>query len=67
MEITGQDIIDRIAERLKYEGKLMYDSAILGKLRELTRGEFFELTQFGNVVQWHNATVNRRTEENERR
>ena len=58
MKVTGKDIIDRIAQRLRYEDVLCYDSAIVNKLRSLTSKEVAQLFALGDVIQWHNDKIN---------
>jgi len=59
MDITGEDIIERIAERLDDEGVRCYDEKILGKLRSLNSYELSQLFELGDVVRWRNDRVNR--------
>ena len=54
MEISGQNIVDKVVGRLSEEGVRCYDSAIVAKLRQLDAQEIRQLTQLGDVIQWHN-------------
>ena len=48
----GAEIITAICNRLDYEKKLCYDSAIIMKLRELSNLELTQLVTSGDVDSW---------------
>ncbi len=57
-KVIGKDFIEVIAKRLDRENVRCYDSAIVNKIRELTAAQLLEIVTFGNVVKWHNESIN---------
>lgn len=46
-------MIAAVGRRLDDENIVAYDTAIVSKLRKLTAQELAQLTDFGDVTQWH--------------
>lgn len=59
MNITGNDLIQCVAQKLKEENVLCYDTAIVHKIRTLTKGQLNQIVSFGDVTEWHNERVER--------
>jgi len=56
---TGRYLIDKIVERLKYEGQghNLYDSTILAKIATLKESELRQIMDLGYVAKWHNEEI----------
>ena len=52
MNKNGKQIIKAIVRRLNDEDVRCYDSAIVAKLRTLSRYEIQQLSTFGDVTEW---------------
>ena len=54
MNVDGQYIIAKLADRLDYCGLLKTDSEIINLLRRLDKYEIMQLTSLGDIAEWHN-------------
>jgi len=53
----GASLIRIICNRLNDEGKLLYDSNIINKLRMMTKQELNQALFLGDVIKWHNDRI----------
>ena len=55
--LNGEKFIETICNRLKTENKIVYSTTIVDQIRELTEAELNQLIMLGNVVDWHNKSL----------
>lgn len=63
MKVTGEQIIDVIAERLNEEGIPPSDNEIVRRINELTPQQAMQLVTFGDIQDWHNERICKKMEE----
>ena len=59
MNIDGQYIIAKLADRLDFCGLLKTDSEIIYLLRKLDKYEVMQLFSVGDIDKWHNDKLTR--------
>lgn len=62
--MTGEEIINKIVDRLTEENINCYDSAILNKLSSLSSSEINQLYMLKDVLKWHNDRIYKKSKEN---
>jgi hypothetical protein len=57
MKISGNKLIDILCDELKRGNQLPHDNNIVELLSTMTAQELSQAVTFGNVVRWHNDTI----------
>lgn len=57
MNVSGEELINIICEKLKFEGKLCKDTKIISLLRSLNNYELNELITFRTTAKWVRDTT----------
>lgn len=56
--MNGEQLIDKICQKLREKDIRTYDSNIVNELRNLTQNQLSQLVNLGDIDTWRNERIN---------